>query len=110
MFFINPSRFTSRDEESIVFVLRFSSSVIANTLAFQRELTLKKHNQALLLVARNLFSQLSDLSTLLKGIMSEARSLTNAERSLSTVLVKFRREEGLPLEIYMWHVGNGRMT
>lgn len=62
------------------FVLRFSSSVIANTLAYQRELMLKKQNQALLQIARNLFTQLSDLSTLLKEIMNEARSLTNAER------------------------------
>ena len=64
----------------MAFMLRFSSSVIANTLAYQRELTLKKQNQALLLMARNLFSQLSNLSTLLKEIMNEARSLTNAER------------------------------
>ena len=62
------------------FVLRFCSSVIANTLAFQRELTLKKQNQALLQMAKNLFSQLSDLNTLLREIMNEARSLTKAER------------------------------
>lgn len=62
------------------FVLRFCSSVIANTLAFQRELALKKQNQALLEMARNLFSRLSDLNTLLSAIMNEARSLTKAER------------------------------
>ncbi len=62
------------------FVLHFCSSVIANTLAFQRELTLKKQNQALLQMAKNLFSQLSDLNTLLREIMNEARSLTKAER------------------------------
>ena len=72
--------FTSRDKVNMAFVLRFSSSVIANTLAYQRELTLKKQNQALLLVAKNLFSQLSDLTVLLKEIMSEARNITNAER------------------------------
>lgn len=62
------------------FVLRFCSSVIANTLAFQRELTLKKQNQALLQIARNLFSQLGDLTVLLNEIMNEARSLTKAEK------------------------------
>ena len=61
------------------FVIRFSSSLISNTLAYQREMTLKKHNQALLQVARNLFSRLSDLNILLTEIMNEARSLTNAE-------------------------------
>ena len=54
--------------------------MIANTLAFQRELTLKKQNQALLQMAKNLFSQLSNLNTLLKEIMIEARGLTKAER------------------------------
>lgn len=54
--------------------------MIANTLAFQREQTLKKQNQALLQMAKNLFSQISDLNVLLSEIMNEARSLTNAER------------------------------
>lgn len=62
------------------FVLRFCSSVIANTLAFHRELTLKKQNQALLQIAKNLFSQLGDLNILLREIMTEARNLTQAER------------------------------
>lgn len=72
--------FTSRDQESLAFMLRFCSSMIANTLAFQREQTLKKQNQALLQMAKNLFSQISDLNVLLSEIMNEARSLTNAER------------------------------
>lgn len=54
--------------------------MIANTLAYQRELMLKKQNQTLLLMAKNLFSQLSNLNTLLSEIMNEARSLTKAER------------------------------
>ena len=53
------SRFSTRDSDNMRFVLRFSSSVLANTLAFQRELTLKKQNQALLQIAKNLFSNLS---------------------------------------------------
>jgi len=54
-------RFSGRDHDNMRFVLRFSSSVLANTLAFQRELTLKKQNQALLQIAKKLFSNLSKL-------------------------------------------------
>ena len=78
--------FLKRDHDNMEFVLKFCSSVIANTLAYQRELALKKQNQTLLQVARNLFSRLGDLNTLLSEIMNEARSLTNAERS---VLISF---------------------
>lgn len=42
------------------FVLRFSSTVLANTLAYQREMLLRKHNAALLEMARNLFSSVSE--------------------------------------------------
>ncbi len=52
-------RFSTRDRENMRFVLRFSSSVLDNTLAFQRELNLKKQNQVLLQIAKNLFSNLS---------------------------------------------------
>ena len=57
-------RYSVRDQENMSFILRFSSSVLSNTLAFQRELTLKKQNQALLQVAGNLFSQLSEFNNL----------------------------------------------
>lgn len=53
-------RFTSQDEENMGFVLRFSSTVLANTLAYQREMLLRKHNSALLEMARNLFSSVSE--------------------------------------------------
>ena len=53
------ARFTSRDEENMGFVLRFCSTVLANTLAYQREMLLRKHNTALLEMARNLFSSVS---------------------------------------------------
>lgn len=43
------------------FVLRFSSNVLANTLAYERERVLKKQNEALLQVAKNLFTTLSEL-------------------------------------------------
>ena len=44
------------------FVLRFSSTVLANTLAYQREMLLRKHNAALLEMARNLFSSVSEFT------------------------------------------------
>lgn len=40
------------------FILRFSSSMLSNTLAFQREMSLKDQNQALLQVAKTLFTSL----------------------------------------------------
>jgi cGMP-dependent 3',5'-cyclic phosphodiesterase len=55
-------KFTSRDEENMGFVLRFSSTVLANTLAYQREMLLRKHNTALLEMARNLFSSMIRIS------------------------------------------------
>ncbi|XP_064404655.1 cGMP-dependent 3',5'-cyclic phosphodiesterase-like isoform X2 [Halichondria panicea] len=77
---INGKMFSTRDRENMRFVLRFSSSVLDNTLAFQRELNLKKQNQVLLQIAKNLFSNLSDLEHLLQQIMNAARSLINAEQ------------------------------
>lgn len=81
--------FSRRDQDNVEFVLKFCSSVIANTLAYHRELTLKKQNQTLLQVARNLFSRLRDLNKLLSEIMNEARSLTNAEKSVIIFVVVF---------------------
>ncbi|CAI8024409.1 cGMP-dependent 3',5'-cyclic phosphodiesterase [Geodia barretti] len=73
-------KFTSRDVENMGFVLRFSSTLLANTLAYQREMLLRKHNVALLEMARNLFSSVSDQDKLLRAVMNEAKKLTNAER------------------------------
>lgn len=55
-------RFTNQDEVNMGFVLRFSSTVLANTLAYQREMLLRKHNAALLEMARNLFSSVSEFT------------------------------------------------
>ena len=54
-------RFSTQDEENMCFVLRFCASVLANTLAFQRELAIKKQNETFLQIAKNLFSNLSKL-------------------------------------------------
>ncbi|CAB1352660.1 unnamed protein product [Coregonus sp. 'balchen'] len=57
----------------------YTSSVLTSTLAFQKEQRLKYECQALLQVAKNLFTHLDDVSVLLKEIIAEARSLTSAE-------------------------------
>lgn len=72
--------FTSRDVDNMSFVLRFSSNVLANTLAYERERVLKKQNEALLQVARKLFTSLDDLDVLLSEIMHEAQNITHSEK------------------------------
>ena len=95
----HPCRFTKRDEEGLLYSLHFCSSMLNNTLVYQRELALKKQNEVLLQVAKNLFTSLGwldcntlqvlvtfflfcsdNLVSLLRGIMNAASSLTNAER------------------------------
>ena len=58
LYCISFSRFTQSDVETMQFILRFSSSMLSNTLLFQHELALKQQNQALLQVARTLFTSL----------------------------------------------------
>eukprot|EP00731_Ephydatia_muelleri_P031041 Em0022g555a len=76
----NDRSFTKRDEEGLLYSLHFCSSMLNNTLVYQRELALKKQNEVLLQVAKNLFTSLDNISSLLREIMNEARRLTNAER------------------------------
>uniref|UniRef100_A0A8C8K6X6 Phosphodiesterase n=1 Tax=Oncorhynchus tshawytscha TaxID=74940 RepID=A0A8C8K6X6_ONCTS len=67
------------DEHIVQHCFRYTSSVLTSTLAFQKEQRLKYECQALLQVAKNLFTHLDDVSVLLKEIIAEARSLTSAE-------------------------------
>lgn len=55
-------------------------AIFRNTACSEEELKLKEQCQALLGVARKLFSNLTDLGDLLREIMMEARRLTDAER------------------------------
>lgn len=72
-------RHTEADECIVQHCFRYTSSVLTSTLAFQKEQRLKYECQALLQVAKNLFTHLDDVSVLLKEIIAEARSLTSAE-------------------------------
>ncbi|XP_036846066.1 cGMP-dependent 3',5'-cyclic phosphodiesterase [Oncorhynchus mykiss] len=72
-------RHTELDEHIVQHCFRYTSSVLTSTLAFQKEQRLKYECQALLQVAKNLFTHLDDVSVLLKEIIAEARSLTSAE-------------------------------
>ena len=51
--------FNAQDISNVQFVLKFCANMISNTLAYHRELTLKKQNEALLNIAKNLFTRLS---------------------------------------------------
>lgn len=72
-------RYTEVDEHMAQHCFCYTSSVLTSTLAYQQEQRLKFECQALLQVAKNLFTHLDDVSVLLKEIIAEARSLTNAE-------------------------------
>ncbi|XP_052077057.1 cGMP-dependent 3',5'-cyclic phosphodiesterase-like isoform X3 [Mytilus californianus] len=72
--------FNNDDIHIIKECFQYTSTVLTSTLAFQNERKLKIQTQAMLQVARNLFTHLDDLTKLLREIMQEARNLTQAER------------------------------
>jgi len=76
----NANQFTDGDCERIRYCFEYTAAVLTSTLAVQNEIRLKKQTQTMLQVAKNLFSQLDDLTMLLREIMQEARNLTKAER------------------------------
>ncbi|KAM6144687.1 LOW QUALITY PROTEIN: cGMP-dependent 3',5'-cyclic phosphodiesterase [Phoenicopterus ruber ruber] len=71
--------YTEADEHKIQHCFCYTSTVLTSTLAFQKEQKLKCECQALLQVAKNLFTHLDDVSVLLQEIITEARNLSNAE-------------------------------
>ncbi|XP_040189975.1 cGMP-dependent 3',5'-cyclic phosphodiesterase-like, partial [Rana temporaria] len=71
--------YTEEDEHIIQHCFCYTSTVLTSTLAFQKEQKLKCECQALLQVAKNLFTHLDDVSVLLQEIITEARNLSNAE-------------------------------
>ncbi|XP_029457918.1 cGMP-dependent 3',5'-cyclic phosphodiesterase isoform X2 [Rhinatrema bivittatum] len=71
--------YTEEDEHKIQHCFCYTSTVLTSTLAFQKEQKLKCECQALLQVAKNLFTHLDDVSVLLQEIITEARNLSNAE-------------------------------
>lgn len=72
-------KYTAADEHVIQHCFCYTSTVLTSTLAFQKEQKLKFECQALLQVAKNLFTHLDDVSVLLQEIIVEARNLSNAE-------------------------------
>ncbi|KAI5098565.1 cGMP-dependent 3',5'-cyclic phosphodiesterase, partial [Silurus meridionalis] len=71
--------YTAADEHMVQHCFCYTSTVLTSTLAFQKEQKLKFECQALLQVAKNLFTHLDDVSVLLQEIIVEARNLSNAE-------------------------------
>ncbi|XP_048778006.1 cGMP-dependent 3',5'-cyclic phosphodiesterase-like isoform X8 [Ostrea edulis] len=84
--------FTNDDLQAILQCFQYTSTVLTSTLAFQNERKLKLHTQAMLQVARNLFTHLDDLTKLLREIMQEARNLTQAERCSVFLIDKETKE------------------
>ncbi|XP_059178627.1 cGMP-dependent 3',5'-cyclic phosphodiesterase-like isoform X2 [Physella acuta] len=76
----NHEEFNQADIDVVLQCFKYTATVLTSTLAFQNERKLKNQTQALLLVARKLFTRLDDLTKLLREIMQEARNLTDAER------------------------------
>ncbi|KAG7278952.1 hypothetical protein CRUP_036603 [Coryphaenoides rupestris] len=75
----SSARHTEADEHAIQHCFCYTSTVLTSTLAFQKEQKLKVECQALLQVAKNLFTHLDDVSVLLQEIIVEARNLSDAE-------------------------------
>ncbi|XP_054254804.1 cGMP-dependent 3',5'-cyclic phosphodiesterase [Indicator indicator] len=76
---LSGESYTAADEHKILHCFCYTSTVLTSTLAFQKEQKLKCECQALLQVAKNLFTHLDDVSVLLQEIITEARNLSNAE-------------------------------
>ncbi|XP_078368961.1 cGMP-dependent 3',5'-cyclic phosphodiesterase-like [Oculina patagonica] len=73
-------RFSSFDEENVCFCCENIAANVEHTLEWEREMVIKRQQEHLLKVAKNLFTLVDDVSVLLSEIMTEARNLTNAER------------------------------
>ncbi|XP_059502836.1 cGMP-dependent 3',5'-cyclic phosphodiesterase isoform X2 [Stegostoma tigrinum] len=84
--------YTEVDEHKIRHCFRYTATVLTSTMSVQKERKLKFECQALLQVARNLFTHLDNVSVLLQEIIQEARNLTNAE-SCSVFLLEQDNKE-----------------
>ncbi|XP_043548660.1 cGMP-dependent 3',5'-cyclic phosphodiesterase [Chiloscyllium plagiosum] len=84
--------YTELDEHKIRHCFRYTATVLTSTMSVQKERKLKIECQALLQVARNLFTHLDNVSVLLQEIIQEARTLTNAE-SCSVFLLEQNNKE-----------------
>ncbi|KAI0232504.1 cGMP-dependent 3',5'-cyclic phosphodiesterase [Lamellibrachia satsuma] len=72
--------FAKEDIDIINYCFQYTSSVLHSALALARAVRQQTQTQALLTIARNLFTHIDNLTTLLQEIMHEAKILTGAER------------------------------
>ncbi|XP_069748281.1 cGMP-dependent 3',5'-cyclic phosphodiesterase isoform X2 [Narcine bancroftii] len=84
--------YTEVDEQTIRHCFRYTATVLTSTMSVQKEQKLKMECQALLQVAKNLFTHLDNVTVLLQEIIQEARNLTNAE-SCSVFLLEQNNKE-----------------
>ncbi|KAK2152627.1 hypothetical protein LSH36_324g02051 [Paralvinella palmiformis] len=98
--------FSEVDIETVVHCFKYTATVLHSTISVQNERFLKNQTQALLQVARNLFTHLDDLTRLLREIMQEARSLTKAERC--SVFLLERETNELVAKVFDGDVQEGK--
>ncbi|KAK2176621.1 hypothetical protein NP493_652g04022 [Ridgeia piscesae] len=72
--------FAQEDVAAINYCFQFTAAMLHSALALAKARRQQSQTQALLSIARNLFTHIDDLTTLLQEIMQEAKILTNAER------------------------------
>ncbi|XP_013411508.1 cGMP-dependent 3',5'-cyclic phosphodiesterase-like [Lingula anatina] len=101
---IGHDRFSNGDVDAIQHCFKYTATVLTSTVAFQNERKLKNQTEALLQVAKNLFTHLDDLTKLLREIMQEARNLTKAERC--SVFLLDRDSNELVAKVFDGNVAN----
>ncbi|XP_076812424.1 cGMP-dependent 3',5'-cyclic phosphodiesterase-like isoform X2 [Clavelina lepadiformis] len=74
------NRFNLNDVAVVNAVMAKTWTVLASSLTLQKERKARQECEAMLQIARNLFTHLDDVGMLLGEIIQEARTLTNAER------------------------------
>eukprot|EP00795_Rhopilema_esculentum_P000240 gene240-9880_t len=84
--------FSATDQTLLGDVANQCAPALKNGLLWKAEMIIKRKNECLLSVTRNLFTHLDNLDSILRKIMEEARNITNAERC-SLFLVDQDRDE-----------------
>ncbi|XP_029823434.1 cGMP-dependent 3',5'-cyclic phosphodiesterase isoform X2 [Ixodes scapularis] len=88
----NGKEFTRRDEAALRECFQCITPCLLKSTAYEEERRLREECQSLLLVAKNLFTHLDDVTLLLQEIMADARNLTKAERCSLFLLDKDQNE------------------
>jgi len=76
----NQDKFTSRDIKLVNDVMNRTWRILESSLVLQREIKSRQESEAMLQIAKNLFTHLGDVRLLLGEIIQSARNLTSAER------------------------------